>query len=82
MGDILHLKPEENARGCIKYENELDEPFYTKKIGQKLTTIPTAPFCPSCSSLSEYDRKYGKVQRKFILNKEDLIFNLSYKKQI
>ena len=74
--DIVHLRHNEAATGCVKTELFEDNLFYEKMMGSERAAVATSHYCPSCSKTQEYDRKLGRYKRKFRINKEDYIFNV------
>tara|TARA_R100000908_G_scaffold54991_1_gene30270 strand:+ start:3418 stop:4014 length:597 start_codon:yes stop_codon:yes gene_type:complete len=76
--DIVHLRHNEAATGCVKTELFEDNLFYEKMMGSERAAVATSHYCPSCSKTQEYDRKLGRYKKKFRISKEDYIFNLHY----
>ena len=76
--DIIHLRHNEAANGCVETELFEDKLFYEKMMGSERAAVATSHYCPSCSKTQEYDRKLGRYKRKFRISKEDYIFNLHY----
>ena len=76
--DIIHLRYNEAATGCVETEVFQDNLFYEKMMGAEMTAVATSHYCSSCSKTQEYDRRLGRYKRKFRIRKEDYIFNLHY----
>tara|TARA_Y100000389_G_scaffold62597_1_gene58648 strand:+ start:7104 stop:7703 length:600 start_codon:yes stop_codon:yes gene_type:complete len=74
---ITHIPSEMGASGESIYKPAKDKGYSNQTINGQISAIPCAIYCPSCSDVMEVDR-YQQLKRKFIINGQDLIFDISY----
>lgn len=83
MSDFKHITVDipygYSARGTIVSEPDDDKGYYERTMQNKISVVPTTPYCPSCSATLEYDSRSGKVKPKWMLQHNDLEFQLSYR---
>tara|TARA_B100000686_G_scaffold354384_1_gene464317 strand:+ start:1082 stop:1726 length:645 start_codon:yes stop_codon:yes gene_type:complete len=71
--------PQGMARSGGKlYRPKIDTNVYERSWGKKKQIVPHKLFCPNCSSLTEYDQKWGEVRPKRFIEEEDYVFDLEY----
>ena len=75
--EITEVPFGKGASGSNILEPTKDKGYIQHIINGQFSAIPTSIYCPSCSDVLEVDR-YKKVKRKFIINPNDLVFDLSY----
>lgn len=66
--------------GTTFYEVSPDSTTYSRKFGRETLEVPTVPYCPACSQLHEYDKRWGEVKPKRITKASDFVFDVGYER--
>ena len=72
------IKQGEAISGGEKYIPESESQGYEQQRGRSKNFVPTTAFCPQCSTLEEWDSKWGEPKPKWSLHYSDFCFDLEY----
>lgn len=71
--------PSDMARsGGELYSPKSETTVYERSWGRNTQIVPHQLYCPNCSTLTEYDQKWGEVRPKRFVEEEDYVFDLEY----
>lgn len=70
--------PNKGISGTEIYEPPAESRGYIQYRGRSKNFVPTTTFCPQCSELYEYDKRFGEPKPKWSMNEHDYTFDISY----
>jgi len=70
----------EAISGMEKYETPSESQGFEQMRGRSKNYVPTTAYCPQCSTLFEWDAKWGEPKPKWSLKYQDFCFDLGYAK--
>lgn len=76
--DEITIKQGEALSGMEKYTPAVESQGYEQQRGRNTNFVPTTAFCPQCSTLYEWDAKWGEPKPKWRLHQSDFCFDLEY----
>jgi len=76
--DEITIKQGEAVSGMEKYTPNIETQGYDQKRGRSSNFVPTTAFCPQCSTLYEWDAKWGEPKPKWKHHQSDFCFDLVY----
>ena len=72
------IKQGEAISGSERYIPEKEAQGFEQQRGRNKNYVPTTAFCPQCSTLEEWDSKWGEPKPKWTLQYSDFCFDLEY----
>jgi len=79
---ITTIKVGEGAKGEVIYFPDAEVLTYRKEKGSGTCYYPLTVYCPKCSRTHEYNPKFKEWRPRWLIDKEDYYFNISYAKDL
>jgi len=77
---IWDIPPDMAISGGELYSPKSETTVYERSWGRNTQIVPHQLYCPNCSTLTEYDQKWGEVRPKRFVEEGDYVFDLEYAK--
>jgi len=74
----LDIPPDMAISGGELYSPKSETTVYERSWGRNTQIVPHQLYCPNCSTLTEYDQKWGEVRPKRFVEEGDYVFDLEY----
>lgn len=75
---IWDIPPDMARSGEELYRPQSETTVYERSWGRNTQIVPHQLYCPNCSTLTEYDQKWGEVRPKRFVEEKDYVFELEY----
>ena len=75
---IWDIPPDMARTGEKLYRPYIETNVYERSWGRNTQIVPHQLYCPNCSTLTEYDQKWGEVRPKRFVEEGDYVFDLEY----